>query len=140
MNKIITGIKTTTTNENNQAMIDLGNIWEKFFSENYPEFLGKFAENNKIYAVYTNYEKDFKEGNYDFYLGVEAGEKQADFENIEIAETQFEVFEFSYQKPTDTVEAWKTIWAKTDLQRSYTFDIEEYDYEKGSLKIYISVQ
>lgn len=139
MKKIITGLKTTTTNENNQSMIDLGKIWGKFFEEKYPEVLGKFAQNNKIYAVYTNYEKDFKEGNYDFYLGVETAEKQVDFEDIEVTEDNFEVFEFNYQKPEDTIEAWKSIWSNSDLNRSYTFDIEEYDYENEKLKIYISV-
>lgn len=140
MKKIIMGLKTTTTNENNQAVQDLGAIWEKFFGEKYNEILAKYSQTNKVYAVYTNYENDFQTGNYDFYLGVETTEKQDAFENIEIPETQFKTFTFAYKKPEDTFEAWKTIWANTKLNRSYTFDIEEYDYEKENLKIYISVK
>ncbi len=139
MKKIITGLKTTTTNENNQAMQDLGNIWNIFFAEKYNEKLKDFAQNNKVYAVYTNYKGDFKSGDYDFYLGVETNSIQKDFENIEVVEENFEVFEFPYQKPEGTIEAWKTIWSNTELERKYSFDLEEYDYENGKLKIYISV-
>lgn len=140
MKKIITGLKITTTNENNQAITDLENIWNKFFEEKYNEKLQKFAKNEKIYTVYTNYKWDFSKWNYDFYIWVETEEEKIEFENIKISENKFKIFEFSYKKPSDTIRAWKTIWENKKIQRSYTFDIEEYDYENQSLKIYISVK
>lgn len=140
MKKIITGLKTTTTNENNQAIKDLGGIWGRFFWEKYNDKLWNIAKNNKVFAVYTNYEQDFKSGDYDFYLWVETSKKQENFENIEVNIENYEVFEFLYEKPEDTLDAWKTIWTNTEINRSYSFDIEEYDYEKWTLKIYISLK
>lgn len=63
MNKVkiepfmIIGISIRTTNENNQAAKDIGDLWSKFMSEN---ILGAIPNkiDSTVYSIYTDYESD----------------------------------------------------------------------------------
>jgi len=63
MNKVkiepfmIIGISVRTTNENNQAAKDIGDLWGKFMSEN---VLGAIPNkiDSTVYSIYTEYESD----------------------------------------------------------------------------------
>ena len=138
MNKNIAGLKVRTTNKDGKSAQDLYQIWNKFMEKDFIESLQKIAKNPINYAVYTNYEKDFSEGNYDVYVGRETENSENNFENILVDWEKFEVFEFEYTSPESVFEAWKTIWENKNLNRAYTYDIEEY-YEEGKFRIYISV-
>ena len=138
MNKNIAGLKVTTTNKDGKSAQDLYQIWNKFMEKDFIESLQKIAKNPINYAVYTNYEKDFSEGNYDVYIGMETQNSENSFENILVDWEKFEVFEFEYTSPESVFDAWKTIWENKSLNRAYTYDIEEY-YEEGKFRIYISV-
>ena len=54
----IIGIETRTTNQNGQAMKDIGGLWNRFFSENIISKIPK-AVNSNVYAIYTDYESDY---------------------------------------------------------------------------------
>ena len=138
MNKNIAGLKVTTTNKDGKSAQDLYQIWNKFMEKDFIESLQKIAKNPINYAVYTNYEKDFSEGNYDVYVGRETENSENNFENILVDWEKFEVFEFEYTSPESVFDAWETIWENKDLNRAYTYDIEEY-HEEGKFRIYISV-
>lgn len=138
MNKNIAGLKVTTTNKDGKSAQDLYQIWNKFMEKDFIESIQKIAKNSINYAVYTNYEKDFFEGNYDVYVGRETENSENNFENILADWEKFEIFEFEYTSPESVFDAWKTIWENKDLNRAYTYDIEEY-YEEGKFRIYISV-
>ena len=138
MNKNIAGLKVTTTNKDGKSAQDLYQIWNKFMEKDFIESLQKIAKNPINYVVYTNYEKDFSEGNYDVYVGMETENSENNFENILVDWEKFEIFEFEYTSPESVFDAWKTIWENKDLNRAYTYDIEEY-YEEGKFRIYISV-
>ena len=138
MNKNIAGLKVTTTNKDGKSAQDLYQIWNKFMEKDFIESLQKIAKNPINYVVYTNYEKDFSEGNYDVYVGRETENSENNFENILVDWEKFEIFEFEYTSPESVFDAWKTIWENKDLNRAYTYDIEEY-YEEGKFRIYISV-
>ena len=138
MNKNIAGLKVTTTNKDGKSAQDLYQIWNKFMEKDFIESLQKIAKNPINYAVYTNYEKDFSEGNYDVYIGKETQNSENSFENILVDWEKFKVFEFEYTSPESVFDAWKTIWENKSLNRAYTYDIEEY-YEEGKFRIYISV-
>ena len=138
MNKNIAGLKVITTNKDGKSAQDLYQIWNKFMEKDFIESLQKIAKNPINYAVYTNYEKDFSEGNYDVYVGRETENSENNFENILVDWEKFEVFEFEYTSPESVFEAWKTIWENKNINRAYTYDIEEY-YEEGKFRIYISV-
>lgn len=138
MNKNIAGLKVTTTNKDGKSAQDLYQIWNKFMEKDFIESLQKIAKNPINYAVYTNYEKDFSEGNYDVYVGRETENSENNFENILVDWEKFEIFEFEYTSPESVFEAWKTIWENKNINRAYTYDIEEY-YAEGKFRIYISV-
>ena len=53
----IIGIETRTTNQNGQAMKDIGGLWNRFFSENIISKIPN-AVNSNVYAIYTDYESD----------------------------------------------------------------------------------
>ncbi len=63
MNKVkiepfmIIGISVRTTNENNQAAKEIGDLWGKFMSENILEAIPNKIDNT-IYSIYTEYESD----------------------------------------------------------------------------------
>ena len=139
MNKNIAGLKVITTNKDGKSAQDLYQIWNKFMEKDFIESIQKIAKNPINYAVYTNYEKDFSEGNYDLYVGMEKENSENNFENILVDWEKFEVFEFEYTSPESVFDAWKTIWENKNLNRAYTYDIEEY-YEEGKFRIYISVK
>ena len=69
---------------------------------------------------------------------METENSENNFENILVDWEKFKVFEFEYTSPESVFDAWKTIWENKDLNRAYTYDIEEY-YEEGKFRIYISV-
>ena len=138
MNKNIAGLKVTTTNKDGKSAQDLYQIWNKFMEKDFIESIQKIAKNPINYAVYTNYEKDFSEGNYDVYVGMETQNSENSFENILVDWEKFKVFEFEYTSPESVFDAWKTIWENKNLNRAYTYDIEEY-YKEGKFRIYISV-
>ena len=138
MNKNIAGLKVRTTNKDGKSAQDLYQIWNKFMEKDFIESIQKIAKNSINYAVYTNYEKDFFEGNYDVYVGRETENSENNFENILVDWEKFEIFEFEYTSPESVFDAWKTIWENKSLNRTYTYDIEEY-YEEGKFRIYISV-
>ena len=54
---MIIGISIRTTNENNQAAKDIGDLWSKFMSEN---ILGAIPNkiDSTVYSIYTDYESD----------------------------------------------------------------------------------
>lgn len=63
----IIGISVETTNQNNQAAIDLGKLWQQFYSE---EIFNKIPnkDSEEVYAIYTSYESDYT-GKYTTIIG-----------------------------------------------------------------------
>lgn len=138
MKKLISWLKIRTTNEWDKSQIDIWNAWWDFFEKGYNDELLKYSLSDKVYVVYTNYSWDFLSWEYDFYLWFEVQKNLEKFSNIEIFMENYKVFEFDYNQPEDTIKAWEKIWSY-DLDRAYSFDLEEYDYENSKLKIYISL-
>lgn len=63
MNKVhiepfnVIGISVRTTNENNQAATDIGNLWGRFMNDNVLDAIPNKVDNT-VYSIYTEYEKD----------------------------------------------------------------------------------
>ncbi len=135
--KQIIGLKITTTNENNQAQEDIAQLWKSFYDKANTKLQTLWNE-PYTYVIYTNYQWDFQQGNYDCYLGVASETTFPWFETFEITLGKYQIFEFPYNNPEDTIKARKTIWADSSLQRAYLADLEIYDYEHHRLQIVIS--
>lgn len=137
INKHIIGLKITTTNENNKAQEDLAQLWKNFYDQANAE-LQTVKKEPYTYVVYTNYQWDFQQGNYDCYLGVASESTLTGFASCDIKLEKYQIFDFPYYSPQDTVEARKTIRSNQSLKRSYLADLEIYDFEHNHLQIIIS--
>ncbi len=140
MNKIsleskkIAGLKVTTTNENNKAIKDLGQVWQEFMEKKVGEVLGAITINpGVVYGAYLNYEGDFT-APYDFIAGVEVNNIDnlpEGFVGVEVEAAEYTEFETIEGDLNQRVgEVWMRIW-KTTLNRSYKVDLEVYDYRVG---------
>lgn len=137
INKHIIGVKITTTNENNQAQEDLAQLWKNFYDQANAE-LQTVKKEPYTYVVYTNYQWDFEQGNYDCYLGVASESSLTGFASCDIKLEKYQIFDFPYYSPQDTFEARKTIRSNQSLKRAYLADLEIYDFEHNRLQIIIS--
>ena len=137
INKHIIGLKITTTNENNKAQEDLAQLWKNFYDQANAE-LQTVKKEPYTYVVYTNYQWDFQQGNYDCYLGVTSESTLTGFASCDIKLEKYQIFDFPYYSPQDTVEARKTIRSNQSLKRAYLADLEIYDFEHNRLQIIIN--
>ena len=53
----VIGISVRTTNENNQAAKDIGDLWGRFMNEKIMEAIPNKIDNT-VYSIYTDYESD----------------------------------------------------------------------------------
>ncbi len=142
----IIGIQVETTNENGKSAEDLGNLWQRFYSENIPNQVPNKAS-EEVYSIYTDYESDFT-GRYTSIIGF----KVNSLDNIpnglagrEIAGGTFQQFVAKGEMPNAVVEQWQEIWQKdAELNRAYTADFEVYGKKsqnggQSEVDIYIAV-
>ena len=125
--KKIIGIKTRTTNQDNQAEKAITQLWGTFMLENLIEQIPNKIDSS-IYCIYTHYESDFT-GEYSVILGCEVSsvdELPKNMTSIEIPMQNYQVFESKGQIPQSIIKTWGEIWS-TPLPRAYTADFEKYE-------------
>lgn len=124
----IIGIETRTTNQNGQAMQDIGGLWNRFFSENIISKIPN-AVNSNIYTIYTDYESDYT-GEYTTLLGLEVSsldEIPSGLVGREFPKQNFKKFLAKGAMPQAVAEAWQKIWEQDkELNRLYQYDYELY--------------
>jgi predicted transcriptional regulator YdeE len=124
----IVGISVRTTNQNNQAATDIGDLWQKFMGENIAVNISNKIDDT-VYSVYCRYESDYT-APYTTLLGckVSSIENIPDgFDYIEIANGNYKQFEAKGNLMEGVVyKKWVDIW-NTNLPRAYTTDFEVYD-------------
>lgn len=139
------GLAVRTTNENNQAMQDIGRLWGKFLGEDVSSKIPDRISDD-VYCIYTDYENDAT-GAYTTLLG----HKVVSLENIpeglagkEIPAATYQVFPSKGKLPDIVVNTWKQIW-NSDIERAYIADFERYrsdsvDPENAEVETYVSVK
>lgn len=143
----LVGISIRTKNAANQAAKDLGELWQKFYSESIPEKVEE-SISDEVFSVYTEYESDYR-GEYTAFIGL----KVASLENIphglkglEIKGGAFLEMNITGDPAQSIPLAWVDIWAREDsLDRRYTADFEVYGAQsqqgKDSIvKIFLAVR
>lgn len=123
----IIGISVKTTNENNQAAKDIGNLWNKFMTESILEKIPNKVNNN-VYSIYTEYEGDHTKP-YTTILGC----RVKNFESVPEGMISKSFEDGNYTKFTAkgdltkgvVFEEWMKIW-QMDLNRRYIADFEIY--------------
>ena len=123
----IAGISIRTTNENGASSKDIPALWNRFLSEKIIEQIpGKIC--NDIYAVYTDYEKDFTKP-YTTILGCSvenADQLPAGFASTIIPGGQYNLFTAKGNLQEGIVfNVWTKIWSLA-IKRTYTADFEVY--------------
>ena len=143
----IIGIETRTTNQNGQAMQDIGGLWHQFYSENIISKIPN-AVNSNVHAIYTDYESDYT-GEYTTLLGLEVSsldEIPSGLVGREFPKQNSKKFLAKGAMPQAVAEAWQKIWEQDKvLNRLYQYDYEIYTEksQQGDLsevEIFISVK
>ena len=143
--KVVQGIKIRTTNQNGQAIQEIGKTWQKLFADGIYEKIQNKA-NNKTIGLYAEYEGDYTKP-YTFMAGVETREKAESKEEIEciiIPKGKYAKFIVTGDVQNSVGQAWQEIW-NMDLKRKYICDFEEYqnnsnDMQKQEIHIYIGIE
>lgn len=143
----IIGISVETTNENGKAAEDLGNLWERFYSDYIPKKVPNKVSND-VYSIYTDYQSDYT-GNYTSIIGLKVSNLDSIPEGL-IGRTfnggKYQKFVAQGKMPQAVVDTWKEIWSKDgELNRKYTADFEVYgpksqDGENAEVDIYIATE
>ena len=133
-----------TTNVNNKALKDIGELFGNFVGQNIMEKIpNKMAED--IYCVYTDYESDFN-GPYTAIVGC----KVSSLNDIPtgliakaIPDSKYQVYRSTGKLSVSLSKTWEGIW-NTDLNRRYSADFDIYgekarDYENAEVDTYVAI-
>ena len=143
--KVVTGIKIKTTNQNGKAMQDIGMTWQKLFANGIYEKIPNKV-NSKTIGLYTEYEGDYTKP-YTFIAGAEVSRKVQigeELESIIIPKGKYAKFIITGDVQNSVGQAWQEIW-NMNLKRKYTCDFEEYqnnseDMQEQEIHIYIALE
>ncbi len=142
--KTVVGMMVRTTNENGQAMSDIGRVWGEFMQgDTYPSISYKL--NTKSIGLYTDYEGDFTKP-YKFLACCEVSQVQELPEKMvlkTIPAGTYAKFIINGHVHRAVGEFWSNLW-NMQLDRKYSADFEEYqnnsgDMENQEIHIYIAV-
>jgi predicted transcriptional regulator YdeE len=140
----VIGIFVRTTNVNNKALKDIGDLFGKFVGQNILEKIpNKITED--IYCVYTDYETDFN-GPYTTIIGCKVGSLKdipAGLIGKTIPDSKYEVYTSTGKLSISLAKTWEGIW-NADINRRYSADFDIYgekarDYENAEVETYVAV-
>ncbi|HEY4289931.1 MAG TPA: GyrI-like domain-containing protein [Puia sp.] len=122
------GLSIRTTNKDNKAVHDVGNLWERFFSEKVFEKIPN-KQSKEILSIYTDYESDYT-GEYTAIIGVAVATLDEVPEGLirrEFRAEMFQTFLAKGEMPKAVASMWSEIWRRDkELNRKYTYDFEVY--------------
>lgn len=131
MNKVhiepfyVIGISVRTTNENNQAATDIGNLWGRFMNDNVLEAIPNKIDNT-VYSIYTEYEKDHTKP-YTTILGCKVENLNAIPDGMVgksfLGGTYLKLSAKGDLMKGLIINKWQEIW-KMDIDRMFTADFE----------------
>ena len=125
---LIMGISVRTTNQDQQALKDITNLWQRFGEEGILEKI-PHRKNEVIYSLYTDYDGDHTQP-YTTVIGCEVTTIDKVPEGMVVKKVEGGRYWKSSAKG-DLMKGiigkhWNTIW-NTELKRSYLSDFEVYD-------------
>lgn len=143
---LLEGIQVRTNNANGRAKADIGQLWQRFYGEGFPQKIAnKLSED--LYCVYTDYESDHL-GDYTCFLGyrVEKTDNKADTSMMHISAASYQTFDASGELPHSVLKVWETIWKDSSLKRAFSADFDLYKFSEATegkepeVTIYLSVK
>lgn len=144
----VVGISTRIINTNGQSGQDIELVWQKFWGEEIQNQIPNKISDN-IYAVYTDYETNFK-GGYTTIIGLSVNS----LDNIPEGMIGMTIETTVYQKivskgkmPEAITNTWLEIWADKELdsKRAYKADFtvhgkNYYNGDNAEVETYLSVK
>jgi predicted transcriptional regulator YdeE len=143
----IVGISVRTTNQDGRSMADMGQLWNRFYSEDIISLIPNKVSDD-IYSIYTDYETDYK-GTYTAIIGCKVNSLDSIPKGLIVREFQggrYSRYIAKGKMPDAVINQWKTIWEKdTELNRKYTADFEVYgqksrDPDNAEIEVYVATQ
>ena len=133
-----------TTNENGQAAIDCGNMWQRFEKEMIFHLIPDKLD-YAIHAVYYDYDKD-ETAPYAYFIGckvTESAEIPPNLSELRIPSQTYLTRNARGVMPACIAEEWQKIWA-SKMDRKFGFDFEIYDersmdWSSAEVDIFLSV-
>jgi predicted transcriptional regulator YdeE len=141
--RYVIGLKIRTSNDHHHQ--DGPPLWERFQTEHIAAKIPNKL-NDKILAVYTDYESDYTKP-YSYLVGCEVAslnEIPMGLAGIKIPPQQYAVFSAEGPFPQSMIQTWQQIWA-SDIERTYSVDFEIYSAHFNpqhplDINIYIAVK
>ncbi len=143
----VIGISVRTTNKNNKAERDLGNLWDRFYKENIINKIPK-KESSEIFSIYTDYKSDYLD-DYTVILGMRVSNIDDVPDGLvgrEFEEENFQKFVAKGKIPEAIQKTWINIWnGDSKLKRKYTYDFEVYgekakNPEDAEIDIFVAIE
>lgn len=137
--KTIVGVSTVTSNQDVNMSKKIGELWTELYQGGVS---AKIENKVNEYAVglYSDYTKD---GQYTVTAGNEVSKAENnDLITKVIFKGRYAKFSVQGHMEKAVASAWENIW-KTELDRSFTGDFEEYldcDFENCNIDIYIALK
>ena len=140
----VIGISVRTTNVNNNALQDIGELFGKFVGQHIMEKIpNKISEDT--YCVYTDYESDFN-GPYTTIVGCKVSSLNdipTGLVGKAIPDSNYQVYKSTGKLSVSLAKTWEGIW-NSDLNRRYSADFDIYgekakDYENAEVATYVSI-
>lgn len=119
----VIGISLRTSNQDGQAAQDIETLWERFWGEEIQKQIPNKV-NEDIYAVYTDYESDFR-GPYTSIIGAAVTSLDSipeGFVGITLEKELYQKYRSKGKMPEAILNTWIGIWQDTELKRAYTAD------------------
>ena len=138
-------LEKKTSNENGQAGIDCGNLWQKFEKGDYANKIpGKLSD--EIFAVYHQYDGDHTKP-YAYFIGCKVSHETAvseGMDSIMIPTGMYQQITAKGKIPDCIINVWQTIWS-ADINRAYQVDFEVYDarskdWNNAEVEVFLSVK
>lgn len=142
--KQVIGLVKETTNNNGQAVKDIGLLWQEFITKGYYQNIEN-KNNNKCIGMYTDYQGDFNKP-YNFLACCEVNNKDCIKIPLVVKSIpggKYAKFIINGDVQKSVGEFWGKLW-KMDLDRKYSCDFEEYqnnsdDMQNQEIHIYIAI-
>lgn len=133
-----------TSNLNGQSQQECGDLWRKFFQENYKEYIPE-KQSDEIVAAYFGYEGDHT-GLYSYFIGMKVNTNTSPppgLQYLNITAGKYLKITAKGKMPECISDTWQDVW-KSDLNRSYRFDFEIYDerstnWDDAEVDIFIGI-
>lgn len=136
----VAGVLIRTTNE--RAFEDIPALWKAFFQA---DVVGRIVNraSDDLFAVYTEFEHEGVDnlGTYSFLIGamVPRAFEQVGIVTVDVPASRRALFPVKSGRPEQVGTAWREIWARDDLQKTFVCDYERYQPD-GTIVIHVGIR